>query len=269
METNNRTSIALIYDFDGTLSPGNMQDFGFIQSVGKNIDDFWAKCSTMATDNDASMILAYMKVMIDEAKQADVPLSKELFRQFGTQVELFRGVKEWFGLINEYGRNKGVNIEHYINSSGLKEIIDGTPIADEFKKIYACSFFYNAAGVAEFPAVAIDFTTKTQFLYKINKGIDSIADNRAVNKFTPEHERPIPFGHMIYFGDGETDIPCMTLIKQQGGHSIAVYKPDDDRKKEAAEKLRTDKRVNFVCAADYSKNSEIHKTVTAIIDGIV
>jgi len=207
-----------------------------------------------------------MKVMMDEAKQAGIPLKKELFRQCGAQVELFNGVKEWFGLINEYGQSKDVIIEHYINSSGLKEIIEGTPVADEFKKIYACSFFYDTAGIAEFPAVAIDFTTKTQFLFKINKGIDSIADNRAVNKYTPENERPVPFQRMIYFGDGETDIPCMKLINQQGGYSIAVYKPNDNRKKATAEKLIIEDRVNFACPADYSKDSEIFQVVTTIID---
>ena len=263
---NKLPTIALIYDFDGTLSPENMQNFGFIQSVGKNIDDFWEKCGNTAFDNDASTILAYMKVMLDEAKQAGIPLKKELFRQFGSQVELFKGVKEWFGLINEYGRSKGVVIEHYINSSGLKEIIEGTPIADEFKKIYACSFFYDANGIAEFPAVAIDFTTKTQFLFKINKGIDSIADNQAVNKYTPENERPVPFQRMIYFGDGETDIPCMKLINQQGGYSIAVYKPNDNRKKATAEKLIIEDRVNFACPADYSNGSEIFQAITTIID---
>ncbi|KAA6328092.1 hypothetical protein EZS27_022978 [termite gut metagenome] len=265
MATDSLPTIALIYDFDETLSPGNMQDFGFIQAIGKNINDFWAKCMDTAIQQDASTILAYMKVMLDEAKEAGVPLKKELFRKFGEQVELFRGVKEWFGLINEYGRSQNVVIEHYINSSGLREIIEGTPIADEFKKIFACSFFYNADGIAEFPAVAIDFTTKTQFLFKINKGINSIADNQAVNKYTPEEERPVPFKRMIYFGDGETDIPCMKLIKQQGGYSIAVYKPGDETKKTRVEKLITEGRVNFVCPADYSEDSKIFQVVSTII----
>jgi hypothetical protein len=265
MATDSLPTIALIYDFDGTLSPGNMQDFGFIQAIGKNPNDFWKKCMDTALLHEASTILAYMKVMLDEAKEMGLPLTKEVFRQFGAQVELFQGVKQWFSLINEYGRSKGVVIEHYINSSGIKEIIEGTPIAAEFKKIYACSFFYNADGIAEFPAVAIDFTTKTQFLFKINKGIDSITDNQAVNRYTPENERPIPFKRMIYFGDGETDIPCMQLIKQQGGHSIAVYNPEQVQKKTTAEKLIAEDRVNFVCPADYEKDSELFRVVVEII----
>ena len=265
MNTQTLPTIALIYDFDGTLSPGNMQDFGFIQAIGKNINDFWKKCAETAIEQDASTILAYMKVILDEAKNAEIPLKKELFHKFGEQVELFNGVKEWFSLINDYGKSKGVIIEHYINSSGLREMIEGTPIAHEFKKIYACSFYYDNNGVAVFPAVAIDFTTKTQFLFKINKGIESIADNKAVNRYIPEDNRPVPFRRMIYFGDGETDIPCMKLIKQLGGYSIAVHNPNEQEKKYHAEKLIKEDRVNFVCSADYAKDSEIFRVVTTII----
>ncbi|KAA6340926.1 hypothetical protein EZS27_011231 [termite gut metagenome] len=265
MATESIPIIALIYDFDGTLSPGNMQNFGFIQAIGKNPNDFWKKCMDTALLHEASTILAYMKVMLDEAKEMGLPLTKEAFQKFGAQVELFHGITEWFGLINDYGRSKGVVVEHCINSSGLREIIEGTPIAVEFKKIYACSFFYNTDGIADFPAVAIDFTSKTQFLFKINKGIDSVTDNQAVNRYTLEKERPVPFKRMIYFGDGETDIPCMQLIKQQGGCSIAVYNPDNAQKKATAERLIAEDRVNFVCAANYSKDSELFRVVTDII----
>ena len=261
-----KPTIALIYDFDGTLSPKNMQDYGFIQAVGKSVDDFWEKSSRFMEEQDANGILSYMKIMLDEAKNANVQLKRETFKKFGENIELFNGVKEWFRLINEYGDEKGVVIEHYINSSGLREIIEGTPIAEEFKKIYACSFYYDETEVAVFPAVAIDFTTKTQFLFKINKGIESISDNKAVNQYIPEEERPIPFKRMIYFGDGETDIPCMKLIKQQGGYSIAVYNPENEQKKRNAEQLILEDRVNFVCPADYSKNSEIFQIVTIAID---
>jgi phosphoserine phosphatase len=258
------TTIALIYDFDGTLARGNMQDFGFIEAVGQNSAAFWATCNRVATEQDASGILAYMKVMLDEARKANIPLRRETFQQFGAQVELFNGVREWFALINDYGKSKGVIIEHYINSSGLKEMIEGTPIAEAFKKIYACSFYYEN-DVAVFPAVAVDFTTKTQFLFKINKGIESISDNAAVNRYTPEEDRPVPFSRMIYFGDGETDIPCMKLVKQQGGYSIAVYEPHNNPKKNRAGKLIAEDRVNFVCPADYTKDSEIYQVVTTII----
>ncbi|MFA6711504.1 MAG: HAD family hydrolase [Candidatus Caldatribacteriota bacterium] len=262
-----KPTIALIYDFDGTLSPSNMQEYEFIQMAGMKPKDFWKKSKELSDTQDASEILCYMKLMLDEAKHSDMKLTKQAFQEHGAKVELYKGVLEWFDLINDYGKGKGVKVEHYINSSGLTEMIEGNPIAKKIKKIYACSFLYDTHGVAEWPAVAVDFTAKTQFLFMINKGIENIKDNKKVNNYMLEEERPIPFRNMIYFGDGATDIPCMKLIKEQGGHSIAVYKPNSP-KKSAAEKLITEERVNFVCSADYSKNNDIYNVVTKIIDKI-
>lgn len=259
---------ALIYDFDGTLSPGNMQEYGFIQATGLSAKDFWAKSKDMTSSQDASEILSYMQLMLNEARHNNISLRKSSLKKFGEKVELFDGVTEWFELINEYGNKNGVKIEHYINSSGLKEIIEGTSIARYFKHIYACSFFYSPDGIAEWPAVAVDFTAKTQFLYMINKGVEHVKDNKKINEFKPDKERPIPFTNMIYFGDGATDIPCMKLVKQNGGQSIAVYTPNKRTKKKAAEKLISEERVNFVCPADYNKSSDLYSVVTKIIDKI-
>lgn len=262
-----KSTIALIYDFDGTLSPGNMQEFGFIQAIGKDTKSFWEQNKKLSEENDASGILCYMYLMLQKAQAENISLSRSSFRKFGRDVELFKGVQDWFKLINDYGKSVGVNIEHYINSSGLTEMIEGTSIAKEFKKIYACSFLYDVDGKAVWPAVAVDYTAKTQFLFKINKGIERISDNKRINEYVAEEDRPIPFKNMIYFGDGETDIPCMKLIKEQGGHSIAVYKPGSAKKKTAA-KLINENRVNFVCSADYSENKEVHNVVKTIIDKI-
>ncbi len=262
-----KSTIALIYDFDGTLSPGNMQEFGFIQAIGKDSRTFWEQNKKLSEENDASGILCYMYLMLQKAQAENISLSRSSFRKFGRDVELFKGVQGWFKLINDYGKSVGVNIEHYINSSGLTEMIEGTSIAKEFKKIYACSFLYDVDGKAVWPAVAVDYTAKTQFLFKINKGIERISDNKRINEYVAEEDRPIPFKNMIYFGDGETDIPCMKLIKEQGGHSIAVYKPGSTKKKTAA-KLINENRVNFVCSADYSENKEVHNVVKTIIDKI-
>lgn len=258
--------IALIYDFDGTLSPKNMQEFGFIQAIGKDANEFWRASDELSRDNDASNVLCYMYQMIKAAKANDISLRRESFRAFGSKVELFKGVKEWFQLINEYGRQNGLEIRHYINSSGLKEMIEGTDIAHEFETIYACSFLYDVDGVAYWPACAVDYTTKTQFIFKINKGIREISDNRRVNQYVPQDERPIPFSRMIYFGDGETDIPCMKLVKLSGGHSIAVYR--DEEHKAKAEQLIKEDRVNFACLADYSEGSDIHLKVQKILNKI-
>lgn len=261
-----RPIVALIYDFDGTLSPGNMQEFGFIQAIGKDKAAFWEKNKKLSEENDANGILTYMFLMIEAAKTNGISLKRESFKHLGANVELFEGVKEWFSLINDYGKSIGLDVKHYINSSGLKEMIEGTPIAKEFENIYACSFLYNVDGIAYWPAVAIDYTAKTQFLFKINKGIREVSDNKKINQYIPEKERPVPFSHMIYFGDGDTDIPCMKMVKEHGGHSIAVYA--NSAKKATALQLIKDNRVNFVCPADYRAGKEINMVVKRILDKI-
>lgn len=267
MNRKEKTIVALIYDFDGTLSPGNMQEYAFIQAIGKNKEEFWKENRELAESQDADQILTYMFLMLRKAQTNGISLKKESFQKFGESVELFHGVEEWFDRINEYGKKKNVIIEHYINSSGLKEMIEGTRIGRKFNQIYACSYLYNVDGIAQWPAIAVNFTNKTQFLFKINKGITSASDTKMINQFINESDRRIPFSHMIYFGDGETDIPCMKLVKQQGGHSIAVYQPRS-RKREVAEKLINENRVNFVCPADYSEGKEIDQVVKTIIDKI-
>ena len=260
--------VAIIYDFDGTLSPGNMQEFGFIQAIGKKPGEFWQESDEIAIGQDASNILSYMKLMFDEAREAGIKLRRSDFKKFGKSIELFDGVKDWFRLVNAYGRSKGVKVEHYINSSGLAEMIEGTPIAKEFKRIFACSFLYNKAGEAEWPGVAVDYTAKTQFLFKINKGILSIRDNKLVNESQAEENKRIPFPHMIYFGDGETDVPCMKIVKMFGGHSIAVYNQKNIHKKDVAKTLFKQGRVNFITPAVYTKDSRTYRIVCAIIDKI-
>lgn len=258
-------TVALIYDFDGTLSPGNMQEFGLIQALGCDVDDFWQRSAQLSHDNDASSILTYMYLMIEAANKRGIPLTKNYLRSFGAKVELFPGVREWFLRIDEIARQEGLTIKHYINSSGLREMIEGTSIARHFENIYACSFLYDEQGNAFWPAVAVDYTAKTQFLFKINKGIREVSDNSKINRYIPESERPIPFERMIYFGDGETDIPCMKMIKQHGGHSIAVCNPSDDRKRQIAQTLVRDNRVNFVCVADYGEGSEMEHVVRTVL----
>ena len=260
--------VALIYDFDGTLSPGNMQEFGFIQAIEKSPEKFWKMSDEIAIDQDASNILSYMKLMFDEARNTGLRLRKQDFQNFGRKVELFSGVKEWFQLTKRYGKEHGVTVEHYINSSGLAEIIEGTPIAGEFKRIFACSFLYDENGEAVWPGVAVDYTAKTQFLFKINKGILSIRDNKLVNESQSEDKKRIPFPHMVYFGDGQTDVPCMKIVKMFGGHSIAVYNPEIPGKKASAKKLLKQERVNFIAPAEYTEDSLNYKIVCSIIDKI-
>ena len=260
--------VALIYDFDGTLSPGNMQEFGFIQAVGKTKEEFWKMSDGIAVRDDASNVLAYMKLMFDEAHKAGIPLRRSNFLEFGKNIELFPGVREWFAMVNEYGASREVKVEHYINSSGLKEIIEGSPIASEFKHIYAGTFIYNENGEAVWPGIAVDYTAKTQFIFKINKGIFSAHDTKMVNASIADDKKRIPYPNMIYFGDGDTDVPCMKIVGMFGGNPIAVYDPENHRKKAAAEKLRRQGRVNFTAPALYTREGRAFQLVCAIIDKI-
>ena len=262
-------TIALIYDFDGTLAAGNMQEYDFIPAVGKSNVEFWDASNRLAEEQDADQILTYMALMIREAQAKGLSLRREAFQESGKKITLYPGVEEWFDRINAYGEERGVLVLHYINSSGLKEIIEGTSIADKFRKIYACSFLYNVDGIAYWPGVAVNYTNKTQFIFKINKGVESVYDTKQVNKYMEEKQRPVPFSRMIYVGDGTTDIPCMKLVKNFGGHSIAVYNPKDKAKRREMNTLIRDNRVNHVCPADYSESKEMDTVVKAIIDKCV
>ena len=259
---------ALIYDFDGTLSPGNMQEFGFIQAVGKTAGEFWTMSDEIAKGQDASNVLSYMKLMFDEARRSGIRLERDRFRSFGKDIKLFEGVEQWFSLVNAYGKSIGVTVEHYINSSGLKEIIEGSPIAPEFKHIFAGSFIYDENGEAVWPGIAVDYTAKTQFIFKISKGIFSARDNKRVNASMAEDRKRRPFTNMIYLGAGDTDVPCMKIVGMFGGHSIAVYNPDNPHKKATAGKLRRQGRVSFALPAVYTADSPAFRVVKAILDKI-
>lgn len=257
--------VALCYDFDGTLSPKAMQEYGFMRATGQEANKFWTTSNTMAKDQKADNISAYMRLMLQECARKKIIPSRQTFHRFAKGIELFQGVVSWFGRINRYGLKKGILIKHYIISSGLKEILEGTDIAKNFTQIFASSFMYDESGVAVWPAIVLNYTSKTQFIFRINKGCEDISDNVSINNFVKKSDRPIPFEHMIYFGDGETDIPCMKMIKVNGGHSVAVFKP---HQKDTAQKLIHDDRVNIAVPADYRKNSMAEKYVCAVIDKI-
>ena len=210
--------VALIYDFDGTLAPGNMQDRQFIPDVGMTAAEFWQEVDTLAEANQADGILCYMFVMLEKAKNAGMKVRREDLVARSSDIEFFPGVEGWFDRINDHGREQGLAVEHYVISSGNSEIIEGTAIASRFKRIYASKFLYDHEGVAVWPAVAINFTTKTQYLFRINKGAYDWKDSSIINRFVPHDERPVPFPNMIYIGDGETDVPCFRLVKDLGGY---------------------------------------------------
>ena len=255
--------IALMYDFDKTLCGKDMQEYSFIPSVGMSSEEFWDEANRISVKSNMDRILAYMLLMIKVAKKNEVEITKESFNKLGKDVVLLKGVKTWFKRINEYGKSLGVEVEHYIISSGLAEIINGTPIAKEFKKIYACEFHYNNSGNADWPQQVVNYTTKTQFIFRISKGVLDTMDDKRLNSYTRESERTIPYRNMIYIGDGLTDVPCMTVVKDRGGESIAIYHRGE---KQVAKKLLKEKRVTFMCKADYSQGSELEEIVKKIIN---
>ena len=260
--------VALIYDFDGTLAPGNMQEYDFLKEIGvTDKADFWRETFELGKAQNATEILSYMKLMIDKSNNPNhpCPITKETFKRYGANIPLFKGVKEWFALTRQLGEEMGLQIEHYINSSGLQEMVEGSPIANEFKHIYASRFMYDRDGRAMWPAAAIDFTAKMQILYMINKGVENISDNKEINNIMAVEDRRIPFNHMIYFGDGLTDIPSMKLLRSQGGFTIAIYTPEHEQQ---TIELVERNIINFACKADYSKDEALYDTVKAIFQHI-
>ena len=264
----NKSIVALAYDYDGTLTHGNMQEHSFLPDIGVTPQAFWEKAEQLAREHNADSVLCYMNLMLIKAKEAGIPVRKVDFNKYGKAVKLFEGVESWFNRMNKYGEKLGFEVEHYIISSGLCEMIEGTSIADNFKRIFASSFKYNEQGIAEWPATAVNFTTKTQYLFRINKGAFDVFDNKTINDFVKMEDRPVPFKRMIFIGDGETDIPCFSLVKSLGGHSIAVYNRQFRGARMKAERLINDGRVNFVAPAVYSDKSKLETIVNAIIDKI-
>lgn len=261
-----KPTIALMYDFDKTLSYKDQQEYTFIPSLGMEASEFWGEADKISKENNMDRILAYMFLMIKQARKKDVPITREAFQKLGADVILLPGVKTWFKRINQYGKEKGVNIEHYILSSGLKEIMEGTPIAKYFKRIYACEFHYNTNGNADWPSQVVNYTTKTQFIFRISKGALDLYDDSSVNSYMPITMRSVPYSNMIYIGDGLTDVPCMKLVRDRGGESIALYHGNN---KERVQKLLVEKRVGFVCPANYSKGSELETLIKKTIDRMV
>ena len=263
-------TIALCYDFDGTLSPTNMQDYAFFPKLQTPPHEFWERTCALARAQDADAILAYMYLMCAEARAADIKIRREDFVEFGRSVKFFdglidRGGGDWFSDINAYGARLGATVRHYVISSGIREMIEGTAIGGKFDKIYASSFMYGGDGAAFWPSLVVNYTTKMQFLFRINKGVFDIQDS--VNRYMPEDARPVPFRRMIYFGDGSTDIPAMKLVKTQGGYSVAVHDGTPE-KREKAHRLLDEDRVNYAVRADYTPDSKLARQVKLVMEEI-
>ena len=263
MRKKKQTFVAIIYDFDKTLCPFDMQNYGFIQAVGMKPEQFWEITTKFSEEYGVEKILSYMYIMVREAKRASLTLSKGYLKSLGRNIQYFEGVLTWFDRINDYAKSKGITLEHYVLSSGTKEIIDGCAIANEFKAIFACEFHYeDETSTPLWPKFAINYTQKTQYLFRISKGV---LDQKQDNEVNKKVDKRIRFENMIYIGDGMTDIPCMTLVKEKGGHSIAVYPKG---KKSKVVELFDDGRVNMICHADYRSGKPIEKHIRLVLDKI-
>lgn len=256
---NVKNRFAIMYDFDETLAPGNMQEYGFIPNLKMSANDFWMAAAEFGKKHNMDNILAYMYVSIKLVKEKKLKINKEEFSKQGEMISFFEGVESWFKRINNYGKELGLEVEHYIISCGLKEIIDGTKIAKEFKRIFGCSFAYDEeSGEPIWASQAINYTSKTQYIYRVRKNkLDKLYDAYELNEYVEDRSSLLPYTNMIYIGDGETDVPCMKTVKIYGGNSICVYNPKSEKKQRIANKLFKDGRVNFIAPADYKEGSKI------------
>lgn len=256
--------VAIMYDFDKTLAITDMQNFNFIPNMGYTVEEFWNETSEFCDKEQIDKILGYMYMMIHAAKKNGIKLTRKFLNEQSKDIKYFRGVENWFNRIREYGRERGLIIEHYLITSGNKEIVEATSIAKEFKAIFGCEYIYDETGEAIWPKLMINYTQKTQFIFRISKGLISDNDDKKINEKTMT--RRIPYNRMIYLGDGLTDVPSMIVVKENGGNSIAVYKKGE---RDKVVHLFEDQRVNFICKADYSENSELDKVIKLILDSIV
>lgn len=253
--------VAMMYDFDKTLSTKDMQEYSFIPKLGLTAQEFWAQSNALAKEQKMDRILSYMYMMVRMSKDKHQPIRREDFVALGKKIQLYPGVEDWFARINAFGLEQGVRVEHYLISSGLKEIVEGCSIFDQFKEVYASEFLYDENGVAVWPKLAVNYTAKTQFLFRINKGVLDISNDLDLNRSIPDELRPVPFRNMIYIGDGLTDVPCMKLVKLNRGQSLAVYK----KEKATGYSLLTDKRVDLIAPADYREGKKLDTLVKMIL----
>jgi len=265
-----QNTIALVYDFDGTLSPQPMQEYTVLPKIGVEPAQFWAMVNREARETESDPMLVYMRHIIEALEREKVDVKREDFAAMASAIEYFPGVATWFARMNAYvkRRSRGqVKLAHYLISAGQKEILDGVSIRKHFKRIYASEYHFNHHGVATFPKLLVTDTLKTQFLFRINKGLELVTES--INEHMPEAERPIPFANIIYVGDGMTDVPSMALTKKSGGHTVAVFDPKSEKQRAICMKLLEAGRADFIAEADYRKSSKLSRRVELLLDAII
>ena len=264
-----QNTIAMVYDFDGTLSPKSMQDYTLLPELGIPETEFWAEVQNEVAASGADPMLVYMRLLLEKARQKNIQIRRSDYRRLAQRIEYFPGVEQWFDRVSHYvrQRSKDVRLKHYIVSAGMREILDGVSLRDHFARIYASEYHFNDAGVADFPNRVITDTGKTQYLFRINKGKEDTG--QSINEHMDEDARPIPFSNLIYIGDGMTDVPSMALTRRQGGHAIAVYRQGHEDGENTCRTLLTAGRVDFIAEADYRSESKLFHRACLLLNAII
>lgn len=260
--------MACIYDFDGTLAEGDMQEYDLVPKLGVAPAEFWRMSEEIKLKHNVDGILAYMYLIIKMAREKNIPITRKDFAAYSRNIRFFPGVDSWFSRISAYAADQGVEVSHFIISSGIKEMIDGTSIAGNFKAIFASCYMYDDNGNPIWPARAVNYTNKTQYIFRLNKGVLDETDDASVNNYQPRSNRPMPFKNMIYFGDGATDIPCMRLIKNFGGHAVMVFDKNKKGSREMALDYLQKDRISLAAPNDYSAGGKLEEGTRLIIDKV-
>ena len=263
-----QNTIGLVYDFDGTLTPKTMQEYTIIPRLKLNSEKFWSEILHEAKVTDGEVMMIYMRQLINYAESMNIKITKEEFTFMADKIKYFNGVKDWFKNINHYIKKNhiNINIAHYVISAGHHEILEATSIRNELTNVFGSQYYFDKHGNATFPKIVVTDTTKTQFLFRINKGKEKFSES--INSHMPEDYRPIPFENMIYIGDGLTDVPSMALIKKQNGHAISVYPRNSSKQKKVSKELLSAKRVDFIAEANYKKDGDLYRRMCLLIDMI-
>ncbi len=266
--TNKPVKVAFMYDFDLTLSPRNMQEFSFQNLIGTTKEEWWADVNEFGKKHNMDGALSMMYKLITVTKQKGITLKRQDIVNLGKDIEFFEGVETFFKRMTDYAKTKGLELKHYIISSGLKEIIEGTKIAHNFDRIFASQFAYDENDIPFWPSQAVNYTTKTQYIYRVRKNaMDDLYNARSVNEYIECKDDLVPYSNFVYFGDGETDIPCMRTVSKKGGTSICVYAPNSEKYKECR-KLYLEHRSDYLAPADYREGTELDKICKMLLDKI-
>ena len=262
-----QTTLALVYDFDGTLTPLPMQEYTILPKLGISGKKFWGDVNEAVEKTKGDPMLTYLRLLVERIEENHKHLTRADLRALAKDIKYYPGVKTWFQRTTDYVHNASngkVKLLHYVISAGLREILEGVSIKRHFSRIYASEYYFNHHGAATFPQVVITDTQKTQFLFRINKGKENVSDS--INEYMPEVERPIPFQNILYLGDGLTDVPSMTVTRKNGGHAIAVHKPQVSKSIAVCKTLLKAGRVDFFAPADYREGKMLEGHVQTVLD---